>query len=66
VSATAERDGGAPAESKGTSFHIDEFDFPFDAQWTIIANSNFSGRHSGSLFAGAYFTQIALRGAASW
>ena len=50
--ATAKRDGCPSAETIAAALHIDEFDFPFDAQRTIIANSNFIARHSGSLLAG--------------
>jgi hypothetical protein len=41
VAATAKREGGAAAKSVRLAFHIDEFDFPLDAQGTVIANRDF-------------------------
>ena len=36
VAATAKRDCGSTAKAVRLAFHIDEFDFPFDAQRTVI------------------------------
>jgi hypothetical protein len=41
MAATAKRNGGATAQAVRLAFHIDEFDFPFDAQWTVVANRDF-------------------------
>src|ERR1700730_4332146 len=49
VAATAKRDGGATAEAVRLAFHIDKFDFPFDAQWTVVANRNLCRWHRCSL-----------------
>jgi hypothetical protein len=36
VAATAKGDGGAAAKAVRLAFHIDEFNFPFDAQGAVI------------------------------
>jgi len=40
VAATAKRHGGPTAEAVRLSFHVDEFDFPFDAQRAVIADGD--------------------------
>ena len=41
VSATAKSDRGASGEAICLTLHVDELDFPFDAQWAIIPNYDF-------------------------
>ena len=38
VAATAKRDGCPAAEAVRFAFHIDEFNFPFDAQGAVTAD----------------------------
>jgi hypothetical protein len=45
VAATAKRHGGPAAEAVRLSFHVDEFDFPFDAQRAVIADGDFCWWH---------------------
>jgi hypothetical protein len=44
--AAAERNGLAPAQTKRFAVHVEKFDFPFDAQWTVIPDRNFCGWHA--------------------
>jgi hypothetical protein len=41
VAATAECNGFAAAKSVRLPFHIDEFHYAFDAQWSVIADRDF-------------------------
>jgi len=45
MAAAAKRDCGAPSEAVRLAFHIDEFDFPFDAQGPVIANRDLGRWH---------------------
>jgi hypothetical protein len=40
VPATAEGDGGASSEAVRLAVHVDQLDFPFDAQRAIISNDD--------------------------
>jgi hypothetical protein len=48
VTATAKRHGCPPAEAVWLAFHVDEFDFPFDAQGAVAADGDFCWWHSRS------------------
>jgi hypothetical protein len=41
MSASAESDRGASSEAICLALHVDEFDFPFDAQRAVIPNYDF-------------------------
>jgi hypothetical protein len=45
MAAAAERDCGAAAKAVRLAFHIDEFDFPFDAQGPVTANRDLCRWH---------------------
>src|ERR1700688_4346240 len=45
VAATAKRDCGSTAKAVRLTFHIDEFDFPFDTQGPVIADRDFCWWH---------------------
>src|SRR6266852_5191493 len=45
VAATAKRDCGSTAKAVRLAFHIDEFDFPFDAQGPVTADCDFCWWH---------------------
>lgn len=53
VAATAKRDRGSTAKAVRLAFHIDEFEFPFDAQRTVIADSDFRRWHLSSHMPGS-------------
>jgi hypothetical protein len=40
VTAAAEADYCASGEAIGPTLHVNELEFPFDAQWAIITNDN--------------------------
>jgi len=40
VPTTAQSDGGTSGEAIRLTLHVDDFEIPFDAQRTIISNSN--------------------------
>ena len=52
VAASAKCECGSAAKAIRLAFHIDEFEFSFDAQRTVIADSNFCGCHLCSLMPG--------------
>ena len=45
VPATAKRDSLASAKAEWLAFHIDEFDFPFNTQGTVIADCDLCRWH---------------------
>jgi hypothetical protein len=62
VAATAKRDCCAAAKTVRFSLHIDEFDFPFDAQGTVIADRDFCRWHLFSNLRGAAARQTGALG----
>jgi len=55
VAATAKRDCGATSKAVGPAFHVDQLDFAFDAERTVIADCDFRRGHLYS------YTQVDCR-----
>ena len=53
VPTTAKGDRVAAGEAIHLALHVDDFEFPFDAQWAIISNDDLRRRHSFSILAGS-------------
>src|ERR1035437_10167081 len=51
--ATAKSDRAAASEAIYLALHIDDFKFPFDAQWAIVSNDDLRRRHFFSILAGS-------------
>src|SRR5450759_1566769 len=55
VPTTAKGDRVAAGEAIYLALHVDDFEFPFDAQWAIVSNDDLGRSHSSSILAGSTF-----------